>query len=194
MKANTMTTWSRLAPFAAAATLALAGLGAHATPVVVDVAGAQSRNLLGETGNTVWLIDIGARAAVNALDWDVLLEAFSPSLLSELQVSFGSSSGLDQLTLQPGFGDDASGSGRYSGTLDLTGFGIAAGDDGLLRIEFSELYKDLSTTVADGQWLGGTLTFDVSTSAVPEPGSAALALLGLLGLGAAAVHRRRQTR
>ncbi len=191
MKANTMTTWSRLAPFAAAATLALAGLGAHATPVVVDVAGAQSRNLLGETGNTVWLIDIGARAAVNALDWDVLLEAFSPSLLSELQVSFGSSSGLDQLTLQPGFGDDASGSGRYSGTLDLTGFGIAAGDDGLLRIEFSELYKDLSTTVADGQWLGGTLTFDVSTSAVPEPGSAALALLGL---GAAAVHRRRQTR
>ena len=68
---------------------------------------------------------------------------------------------------------------------------IAAGDDGLLRIEFSELYKDLSTTVADGQWLGGTLTFDVSTSAVPEPGSAALALLGL---GAAAVHRRRQTR
>lgn len=194
MKANTMTTWSRLAPFAAAATLALAGLGAHATPVVVDVAGAQSRNLLGETGNTVWLIDIGARAAVNALDWDVLLEAFSPSLLSELQVSFGSSSGLDQLTLQPGFGDDASGSGRYSGRLDLTGFGIAAGDDGLLRIEFSELYKDLSTTVADGQWLGGTLTFDVSTSAVPEPGSAALALLGLLGLGAATVHRRRQTR
>lgn len=194
MKAHTMTTWSRLAPFAAAATLALAGLGAHATPVVVDVTGAQSRNLLGETGNTVWLIDIGARTAVNALDWDVLLEAFSPSLLSELQVSFGSSSGLDQLTLQPGFGDDASGSGRYSGTLDLTGFGIAAGDDGLLRIEFSELYKDLSTTVADGQWLGGTLTFDVSTSAVPEPGSAALALLGLLGLGAAAVHRRRQTR
>ncbi len=195
MKANTMTTWSRLvprlAPFATAATLVLAGLGAHATPVVVDVTGAQSRNLLGETGNTVWLIDIGARAAVNALDWDVLLEAFSPSLLSELQVSFGSSSGLDQLTLQPGFGDDSSGSGRYSGTLDLTGFGIAAGDDGLLRIEFSEFYKDLATTVADGQWLGGTLTFDVSTSAVPEPGSAALALLGLAAAAATAQRRRR---
>ena len=28
---------------------------AHATPVVVDVTGAQSVNLQGEAGNTVWL-------------------------------------------------------------------------------------------------------------------------------------------
>lgn len=193
MKAPAMTTQSflaRTARLAAVAALACAGLSAHAAPVVVDVTGAQSRNLLGDAGNVVRLIDIGAHATVNALDWDVILEAFSPSLLSELQISFGSSSGLDQLTLQPGFGDDASGSGRYSGSLDLTGFGIAAGDDGLLRIEFSELYKDLGVDTADGQWLGGTLTFDVSVSAVPEPGSAALALLGLAA--AAAVQRRRR--
>lgn len=193
MKAPAMTTQSflaRTARLAAVAALACAGLSAHAAPVVVDVTGAQSRNLLGDAGNVIRLIDIGAHATVNALDWDVLLEAFSPSLLSELQISFGSSTGLDQLTLQPGFGDDTSGSGRYSGSLDLTGFGITAGDDGLLRIEFSELYKDLGIDAADGQWLGGTLTFDVSLSAVPEPGSAALALLGLAA--AAAVQRRRR--
>jgi hypothetical protein len=173
---------------AAAAALAVSALAAQATPVVVNVAGAQSVNLQGEAGNTVWLIDIGAGAVLNALDWAVTLDAFSPSVLAEMQLSFGNSSGLDLLTFAPGGADFASGSGSYSGSLDLTGLGIAAGADGKLRIEFSEGFKDFGLNVAEGQWVSGTLTFDVS--AVPEPASAGLMLLGL-GLVAAARRTRR---
>jgi autotransporter translocation and assembly factor TamB len=109
-------------------------------------------------------------------------------VLAEMQLSFGNSSGLDLLTFAPGGADFASGSGSYSGSLDLTGLGIAAGADGKLRIEFSEGFKDFGLNVAEGQWVSGTLTFDVS--AVPEPASAGLMLLGL-GLVAAARRTRR---
>ena len=61
---------------AAAATLALAALSAQAAPVVVNVGGAQSVNLQGEAGNTVWLIDIGANSVLNSLTWQVALDAF----------------------------------------------------------------------------------------------------------------------
>lgn len=185
-----MKNFSHLAAAATLAALALGGAAAQATPVVVDVSGAQSVNLQGEAGNTVWLVNVGANALVNALDWSVTLNAFSPSSLSEMQVSFGNSGGLDLLTIAPGLLDNVSGSGSYSGTLDLSGYGIAAGADGLLRIEFSEAYKDLAVGTAEGQWTAGTLTFDVS--AVPEPASVTLALVGLGLVGTQL--RRRQAR
>lgn len=162
---------------AAAAALAFAAFSAQADTLTVDVSGAQSVNLLGEAGNTVWLIDIGAHAALNTLDWAVTLDAYAPSSLSEMQISFGDSSGLDLITFAPDALDGYSNAGHYSGTLDLQGWGIAAGADGLLRIEFSEAYKDFALNIAEGQWVGGSLSFDVSP--VPEPASAVLALLGL---------------
>lgn len=182
-----MKTLQRLA---AAAALSLAGLTAQAAPVTVDVTGAQSINLQGETGNTVWLIDIGANSVLNALNWAVTLNAFSPSLLSEMQVSFGSSSGVEAITFAPDAFDGFSGAGSYSGSLDLTGFGIAAGADGLLRLEFSEAYKDFAAGVAEGQWTAGNLSFDVTAAAVPEPASLALVLLGLGLVGAQARRTR----
>lgn len=176
---------------AAALALTLALPTAQAAPVEVNVAGAQSINLLGESGNTVWLIAVGANAVLNSLSWDVTLSATDPSLLSEMQLSFGASSGLDLLTLAPGAADGFSGSGHYSGTLNLSGLGLSVGEDGLLRLEFSEAYKDLAPGVAEGQWLSGQLVFDVSAAAVPEPASVTLMLLGLGVLGLASRSRRR---
>lgn len=174
-----------VAALAVSTLMGFASAPAMAAPVVVDVTGAKSVNLLGESGNTVWFIDVGANAMLNSLSWSVDLEAYAPSLLSEMQLSFGGSSGLDLVSFAPGDGDFASGVGGYSGSLDLSGLGLAVGADGLLRLEFSDAYKDFANGVAEGQWLGGTLTFDVgAASAVPEPASAALALLGLAVLAA----------
>ena len=174
---------------AATALIGFASFAAKATPVVVDVSGAQSVNLQGEAGNTVWLVNIGAHAVLNSLDWAVTLSAFAPSALSEMQVSFGSSSGMDQITVSPDAFDGFSGAGSYTGSVGLTGLGVSAGADGLLRIEFSEGFKDFGLNVAEGQWVSGNLTFDVS--AVPEPASAVLALLGLGLIGAQGRRTRR---
>jgi hypothetical protein len=179
----------QLQRLAAIAALGLAGLTsttAQATSIVVDVSGAQSINLQGEAGNTVWLIDIGANAVVNSLDWAVNLNAFAPSKLSEMQVSFGSSNALDAINFAPGAADSFSGSGSYTGSVDLTGVGVAAGADGKLRLEFSDAYKDFAPGAAEGQWVSGKLTFDVTAAAVPEPASAVLVLLGLGVVGLAA--------
>ena len=180
---------------AAAATLAVAGLfagaSAQAAAVAVDVSGAQSINLLGEAGNTVWLIDVGANAVLTSLDWALDLNAFSPSLLAEMQVSFGDSSGLSLLTFTPGGADFNSGGGSYSGSLDLTPYGVSVGADGLLRLEFSEAFKDFANGVAEGEWVSGNLTFGVSVGALPEPGSISLVLLGL-GVAGFSVKRARR--
>lgn len=174
---------------AAAALLTAISPAALAAPVDIDVTGAQSVDLLGDAGNTVWFVNVGANAVLNSLSWSVTLEAFSPSVLSEMQLSFGDSSGLDLVSFLPADGDFNSGVGSYAGSLDLSGLGLGVGADGLLRLEFSEAFKDLAPGVADGRWLSGTLSFDVTqVSTVPEPASLALALAGLAlmaGVGAA---------
>ena len=103
-----------------------------------------------------------------------------------MQVSFGSATGTDLLTLSPGSADPFGGSGSYVGSMDLTGLSLAVGADGLLRIEFSEGFKDFALDMAEGQWVSGNRTFGIS--AVPEPAGVALLLAGL---GLVAVRARR---
>lgn len=179
----------QLAAMAALAFASFAANAAGAANIVVDVTGADSINKLGETGNVVRFVDIGANALLTSLDWAVTLNAFAPSSLADMRVSFGQSSGANMIDLAPGGNDFFSGSGSYAGSTDLTGLGIAAGADGLLRIEFSEYSKDFASGVTEGRWVSGSLTFGVSP--VPEPTGAVLALLGLGALTGVRRLRRR---
>jgi hypothetical protein len=165
------------------AACALFASPAQAGTVAVNVAGASSIDLLGTPGNTVWFVSLGAGETLTSLDWDVNLNAAAPSVLSDMQVSFGASDGLDMLTLAPGFADAFSGSGSYTGSLDLSAYGLILGADGLLRIEFSEAFKDGLAGVSEGLWTAGTLGFSsASAGALPEPGTVGLVLVGLAGL------------
>ena len=151
--------------------LSLGSAAQAAGEVNVDTTGLDSIGLLGEAGNTVLQINIGAHTRLDALSWSVRLESFAPSTLAELQVSFGSASGLDAVTLAPAAADAfATGIGDYSGTVDLRGLGLAAGADGLLRIDLARPLDEVEGE-SDG-WkvsvsVGQVFTFGGNSSSLP---------------------------
>lgn len=156
---------------------------------VLNVAGIQSYDSQGEPGNTVIELNLGAQSMVTSLAWNVDITAYAPSWLSEMEVHFTSSNG-GGVIFTPSF-TSASGSEHLQGSASLEDLGLAfeVGSDGKLRIEFSEGFKDMNPGEADGQWDAGSFTIGY-VSAVPEPSTYAMMLLGLIAVGA--VARRRQ--
>ena len=147
----------------------------------------------GSALNVTDSINLGAGAVVTGIGWDLDLEAFTPSWLSELTVSFADGANLPGLYFSPGFGDDNPGAASYSsgGIIDLTDNSIPDINlsTGILNMEFFEDFDD-ATVAPDGRWLAGsTLTFEYTPAPVPEPAS-----MAVLGLGVAALARRRRAR
>lgn len=163
--------------------------GAAEQHQVVNVAGIQSYDLQGEPGNTVIDLNLGALAQVTSVSWNYNITAYDPSWLADMQVSFTSSSG-DGVVFTAS-GTNESGSEHQEGSADLVGLGLAfnVGADGKLHLEFSESFKDLPGQ-ADGQWDSGSFTIGY-VSAVPEPSTYAMMMLGLLAVGAVARRRQR---
>jgi len=157
---------------------------------VVNVAGIQSYDLQGEPGNTVIDLNLGALAQVTSISWNFDITAHDPSWLSDMQVSFTPSSG-DGVAFTAS-GTNASGSEHQQGSADLIDLGLAfkVAADGKLHLEFSENFKDLAPGQADGQWDSGSFTIGY-VSAVPEPSTYAMMMLGLLAVGAVARRRQR---
>ncbi len=157
---------------------------------MVNVAGIQSYDLQGEPGNTVIELNLGALSQVTSIAWNFNITAYDPSWLADMEVHFSSSAGADGVVFAPSDTWD-SGTEHHEGSADLVDLGLdfKVGADGKLRLEFSENYKDLGPGEADGQWDSGNFTVGY-VSAVPEPSSYALLLLGLVAIGA--VARRRQ--
>jgi hypothetical protein len=162
---------------------------AQAASITVDVNGIDSFSKYGSSNNVVLEEQLAPNAEVTAVSYDVDMTAFSPSLLSEMQLTFTDSGKTVGVILTPGYQTPSSGNATFVGTSDLVGEGIsfAVGSDGLLRLEFNES-KNIRGLSPAGIWNSGTITFDVS--AVPEPSTYALMALGLAGL--AAVTRRRK--
>lgn len=170
--------------------VAAAGIaGAAEQHQVVNVTGIQSYDVEGTPGNAVIDLNLGALAQVTSISWNFDITAYDPSWLSEMQVSFTSSSG-DGVVFTPS-GTNDSGSEHQEGSADLADLGLAftVGADGKLHLEFSEVYKDLPGQ-ADGQWDAGSFTIGY-VSAVPEPSTYAMMMLGLLAVGAVARRRQR---
>lgn len=153
----------------------------------VDVTGTKSWDDYGYAGNETKSFNIGANSHVIGVGWDVTLTAYSPSWLSELAVTFESSSTY-YLNLTPGIGDDFPGTWTYAsgGIVDLVGLGydFNVDGDGMLNMEFFEWYNDFSGGV-DGIWENGYIW--VEYEPVPAPGAFAL----LAGAGLLAARRRR---
>lgn len=165
---------------------------AQATPVLhalpVDVTGVADIDERGAASNIVRDYYVGANAAIISLAWDVNLTSYAGSYLSEIQLTFSDTLG-NGVTFTPGDGDDEDGTMDYAGFQDLAELGMAfnVGDDGLLRLEFHDLYKDLAFDEPDGMWNFGALVFGVTE--VPEPSTSAL-MIGSLLLLSSAIKRR----
>jgi hypothetical protein len=188
--------------FRAAALAALVGFTAHVhaegapspffnvvqrdeTSVVLNLANVPNWDERGATSNTIYDLFVGAGARVFSLQWALSLTGYPGTYLSEMQLTFSDTLG-NGVTFTPGGGDEFDGTTNYAGFQDLRpeGHDFSLGADGILRLEFHDAYKDLGFDEPEGIWNNGTLRFGVS--AVPEPESYALAVCGLIAIGAMA--------
>lgn len=171
-----------------------AATSAHAATLVVDLEDVFSYASEGSPDNVLWSFDIGANSHVTGIAYDVTLEAFSPSWLSEMVVSFLSSSFIG-VYLTPGFADSNAGTGVYADSAHLPDFGLdfTVDGDGLLWLEFFEDFNDTAVN-PDGVWNGTlTITYEpTATPGIPEPATWGMMIAGF-GLVGFTARRRRTT-
>jgi hypothetical protein len=60
---------------------------------VVNITGVQSYDYVGEPGNTVIELNLGALSQITSIAWNFGMTAYSPSWLADMQISFTNSSG-----------------------------------------------------------------------------------------------------
>ena len=120
------------------------------------------------------------------IGWNVTLEAFNPSWLSEMALLMVNIDGVGVI-LRPGAGQNRPGTGTFSSPVvklrDVNIPDVPLPDNNLY-LEFYETFDDFPDAI-DGFWRSGTLTFQV----IPEPASMMALGAGLAGL--LALRRRK---
>ncbi len=190
--ATALASWGTWQAAAAAVPTAAATTTTMTTAQVqLDVTGIDSFTTFRGAGNFVTFLQVAPFAHVTAIDFDVNLSAFDPSMLSGLAVIFTDSGITAGVSSRPGFGTDTPGTQSFVGGGDLIAQGLDffVGSDGRLRLEFVETLDDASVS-PDGRWNAGSLRFTVS--AVPEPGAFGLMAVGALGLAWQQLRPRRR--
>ncbi|NEP88272.1 MAG: hypothetical protein F6K18_16345 [Okeania sp. SIO2C2] len=160
-----------------------------------DISGTNSWDNLGDSDNEVLTLDIadafglGSGSAVNlfGVDWDLTIETFGGSWLSEAVILFSDTNGNSLFSLTAGAGNSVPGTETFvdSGSF-LTPIFLA---DGLVNIEFYESFDDVGDAI-DATYLDtSTLTFHIESEPadVPEPAF----LLGFVLLGGELYRRKR---
>ena len=167
---------------------------AEGVSVDIDIVDIASWDEFGDAPNIVLTVDVadlagfgsGTGVVVTGIGYDLTIETFMFSWLSEGEINFDDADGpLGGFSIIPGDGDDMAGTMNY--TQSLTKF---APEDqlmlsmGLLRIEFYEGFDDLPDVI-DSQW-NGTITLQID---LPSPG-----VSGLLAPVGIVMARRRRSR
>lgn len=179
--------------------LALALLTSHlgaalASVVAVSLpgAGVYSYSDVGSPENTTFDVASPPGSTLIGVGWNVTLEAFDPSWLSELSLTISNSDGSAFVTIRPAAQDDTPGSGSYAGKLDLEFFGLdfQVQPGPFVKFEFWEQFDDMPGQ-ADGHWASGSIDlFFRESAAVPEPATTTLIIIGMLGLVIQGTRRR----
>jgi len=177
----------------------LACSSAFAVPFVVNVGGVGSFGEVGDAGNTVFTLNVGAGSQITSVAYNINVTAYTPSWLSEIGLYFSDSTQSGGIYFTPGFEDPNSGTATYADSVDLVAqeLDFTVGADGLLRLEFFEDFDDGSVS-PDGIWNFGTITFNVTGDNVPgdpgtdipEPATGMLMGAGLALMGFTARRRR----
>ena len=184
---------------ALASLLAASAIAAADTfTTTVDVSGLQSDAEYGDPANWTNVLNLGAlhsgfeNFVITGIGYDLNLTANDPSWLSEITFSFEETSQVEGVFLNPAFEDENPGTGAYSsgGIVDLVALDLdfALLADNSLRLELFEGWDDASVSI-DGVVNQGLLTIQYEAQPVPEP-----ATLAALGVGAAALLRRRKNK
>lgn len=153
-----------------------------------------SMDAFGDSSNIIGFSNLpatlgpGEFVVITGIGWDVFLEAFAPSFLSEMTLNFSNSNG-QFIALTPGILEERSGRGEFTsgGVIKLADVGLSnlPLDGSLVALEFYEAFDDVADQ-ADGRWINDSV-ITLQYVVVPTPGSAAL--LGLAGL--VSLRRRR---
>ena len=180
---------------------------------VVDMTGIESWDEVDDLDNIVIELNIGDDMAMTGFSFDVGIASVGASWLSEATVLFSDSTGSadpNGIVVNPGAGNDASGDQEFSsgGVVSLSDNDlpdVAAGVDGILRLEFFESFDDVPDAV-DANWrnaatpavvAGLGITLAEVQNLPPPPAVPTLSLFGLLALalvlalGTALVLRRK---
>ncbi|MGK7295588.1 MAG: hypothetical protein ACNS61_07165 [Candidatus Wenzhouxiangella sp. M2_3B_020] len=184
----------------------------------LDMSNIDSWDSLDDRSNRVIDLDVGADRTLVGVAWDVGLETFAGSWLSDATVLISDTNGSsdrDAILLSPGFEAEEPGDREFSsgGIVLFAPEGLPepeTGADGILRLQFFELFDDAPNAI-DASWRNATdpvicpglwLEFEEETGPgapvtgvqrVPAVGSPGTMLLALMMCCCAIVALRRRS-